>query len=163
MIDEMVVANQQAAHRKQERVRKDKAIDQQVLRYQRRKAKKERLAEEAEIARRVALEKETARLRALQERATDEKAQEDAERAKKHREQVILRDRAKAKKRADERRRAQEEVSVIVAQQLVRTFTAEQHQLLHGFVRLYFAPLCLSCYFLLVEFHLRRRSNNTAL
>ena len=78
MTAELVAANADAARRKQLRKKKDKVIDRAVLRYQRQKAAAERAAEEAEIARRLAMEKETARLRALQERATDEKVSQGA-------------------------------------------------------------------------------------
>lgn len=114
---ELVHANQAAAARKAIRIEKDKLIDRAVLKYQRDKARREQAAEEAEIARKIAAEKETARLRALQERATDEKAAEDALRAKRHREQVELKERRAAAAKAEAARRRQEEVNHVVAEQ----------------------------------------------
>ncbi|XP_076438329.1 cilia- and flagella-associated protein 45-like isoform X2 [Babylonia areolata] len=86
--EELNKANRDILRRKELKKEQDRAEEEKVLEFQRKKAEREAAYEKEQERIRIEKEKETARLRALQERARDEQAERDALRAKRAQEQA---------------------------------------------------------------------------
>merc|ERR1719387_1027543 len=83
LMDEVNSANSAAMKIKEEKMLAEKLEDQKILEYQRSKELRERELEEEKAAVAAEKEKETAKLRAMQEKAQDKAAEMDALRAKR--------------------------------------------------------------------------------
>ncbi|KAL8592950.1 hypothetical protein ACOMHN_050777 [Nucella lapillus] len=105
--EELNKANRDILRRKELKKDQDRAEEEKVLDFQRKKAERESAYEREQERVRIKKEKETARLRALQERARDEQAERDALRAKRAQEQAE-RD-WRAKEAAETRKKAETE------------------------------------------------------
>lgn len=103
--EELNKANRDILRRKEIKKEQERAEEEKVLDYQRKKAEREAAFEREQERIRIEKEKETARLRALQERARDEQAERDALRAKRAQEQAErdwrAKEAAEAKKKAE--------------------------------------------------------------
>lgn len=86
--EELNKANRDILRRKELKKEQERAEEEKVLDFQRKKAEREAAYEREQERIRIEKEKETARLRALQERARDEQAERDALRAKRAQEQA---------------------------------------------------------------------------
>merc|ERR1719262_1026769 len=83
LMEEVNEANSVAMKIKEEKMLAEKLEDQKILDYQKAKEMRERAEEEEKIAAAAEREKETAKLRAMQEKAADKAAEMDALRAKR--------------------------------------------------------------------------------
>lgn len=105
--EELNKANRDILRRKDIKKDQERAEEEKVLDFQRKKAEREAAYEREQEKIRIEKEKETARLRALQERARDEQSERDALRAKRAQEQAE-RD-WRAKEAAEARKKAETE------------------------------------------------------
>lgn len=108
--EEFAAANIEASKKRELVARAEAALDRKALRWMQEKALKEEARLKAEEERKAELERETARLRAMQEKASDEKAAEDERRAKRDQEKWELdwRRREQEKEEAAERRKVEQ-------------------------------------------------------
>lgn len=114
----MNAANDALLERKQLQAEQDKILELRVIEYQKAKAERE-AAHEKELERiRIEKEKETARLRGLQERAQDEQAARDALRAKRAAEQAEREWRRKEAEEARKKALVEESLKVARTQQM---------------------------------------------
>ncbi|CAK8698512.1 unnamed protein product [Clavelina lepadiformis] len=88
MQQEIDVINQEHQRQKELRMEQEKLAEQKVIEYMKQKAEREAEYEAEQERIRKEKEKEVARLRALQERARDHQAEQDALRAKRNQEQA---------------------------------------------------------------------------
>lgn len=87
---ELAQANKVAAKRRDIVARAEAKEERKAMKWMQEQARKQAEREAAEIARKERLERETARLRAMQEKESDKKAEEDEARAKRDQEKWIL-------------------------------------------------------------------------
>mmetsp|Transcript_17781 Transcript_17781/g.39237 ORF Transcript_17781/g.39237 Transcript_17781/m.39237 type:complete len:518 (+) Transcript_17781:69-1622(+) len=83
LMEEVNLANQAAMKIKEERMLAEKLEDHKILEYQQNREVRERQLEDEKLAAAAAKERETAELRAMQEKAQDKAAEMDALRAKR--------------------------------------------------------------------------------
>ncbi|WAR05574.1 CFA45-like protein [Mya arenaria] len=105
------LANEEILARREIKKQQEKAEEHKVIEYMKQKAEREAAFEEEQQRIRIQKEKETARLRALQERARDEQADRDALRAKRAQEQA---EREWRKKEAEEGRKKAETEAMLI-------------------------------------------------
>lgn len=109
--NELNKANDEILARREIKKEQEKAEELKVIEYMKQKAEREQAFEREQERIRVEKEKETARLRALQERARDEQADRDALRAKRAQEQA---EREWRKKEAEETHKKAEVEAMLI-------------------------------------------------
>jgi len=117
---ELVQANRLAAKRRDIVARAEAKEERKAMKWMQEQARKVEAREAAERARKEELERETARLRAMQEKESDKKAEEDEARAKRDTEAYILAQRrrddadlaAREERKRDQLRMLQEQIAM---------------------------------------------------
>mmetsp|Transcript_50421 Transcript_50421/g.100308 ORF Transcript_50421/g.100308 Transcript_50421/m.100308 type:complete len:522 (-) Transcript_50421:104-1669(-) len=118
LMQEVNIANSAAMKIKEEKMLADKLEDQKVLDYQGEKELRDRMLEEEKMRIAIEKEKETAKLRAMQEKAQDKAAEMDALRAKRAME--------KAERAAREKERMEKEKQDAINKELTAARKQQQ-------------------------------------